>query len=110
MAVGIAPPGDPGGTVESLRNWGLQVNALLRALLAGKSNMTGECTLTPSATSTVVQDARIGEGSMIFFMPQTASARGLAPPQVTAQKPGEMTIGHASNAATDLVFGYVVLG
>lgn len=88
-----------------------RVAAAVNALLQGRSNNTGTVTLTPAATSTALSDPRIGGGSTILFMPRTANAAAaLSGLHVATLGKGTATLAHASNAQTDRVFGYAVIG
>lgn len=69
----------------------------------GKMNVTGEVTLTNSATSTVVTDIRVGAESLIVFMPITADAAtelAAGGMYVSSQGKQTYTITHASNTTT----------
>jgi len=79
--------------------------------LDGKLNSTGNVTLTASATSTTLTDARIGANSIILFMPTTANGNtAKANLFVSARADGTATLTHASSTNADQTFGYVVLG
>lgn len=78
--------------------------------LAGR-NLGKDVTLTASATTTTLQDERIGPNSFIWFMPQTANAKtALANIFVTGRTKGMATINHASSANLDQIFTYAILG
>jgi hypothetical protein len=79
--------------------------------LNGKTNNTGSVTLTASATSTTLTDPRIGAASIILFMPTTSTAATAAAAlYVSARTRGSATLTHASNAAVNQTFGFVVIG
>lgn len=76
----------------------------------GKMNVTGEVTLTNSATSTVVTDIRVGAESLIVFMPITADAAtelAAGGMYVSGQGKQTYTITHASDTTTR-TFRYAV--
>lgn len=80
-------------------------------VMDGKINSTGEITLTASATSTTLSDARIGANSVILFMPRSANARtALNTLYVSARASGSATLTHASSANTDQDLSYVIIG
>lgn len=80
-------------------------------LFQGRSNAIGECTLTASATSTVVSAENCGDESQVFLSPKTANAAAaLATTYISAVTNGSFTITHANNAQTDRTFGYVAIG
>jgi len=69
----------------------------------GKMNVTGEVTLTNSATSTVVTDIRVGAESLIVFMPITADAAtelAAGGMYVSSQGKQTYTITHANDTTT----------
>lgn len=77
----------------------------------GKFNCTQTVTLTANATSTTLIDERIGYGTFIDFMPQTANA-ATAKTNIYCDtfKKGSCVIHHASSANTDQTFTAVILG
>ncbi len=104
MTLLLPPAGDDARAVATAVN----------QVIKGKLNSTGTVTLTPSAASTVVSNALVSPQSVILLMPQTAHAAAELATAFIA--PGAIvdgagfTITHASNAQTDRVFGYVILG
>lgn len=80
-------------------------------LMLGRLNVTIDLTLNPSATTTTLRDPRIGAKSAIIEIPLTANA-------ATAESAvwysnfakGSCTVNHASNAAVDQSFRFVILG
>jgi len=84
---------------------------VLQQLAAGRSNATGVVTLTPGATTTVVQAASCAAGSGVWLFQRTANAAAaLATTYVSAVANGAFTLTHASNAQTDRTFFYACLG
>lgn len=80
-------------------------------VMDGKINSTGDITLTASATSTTLSDARIGANSVILFMPRSANARtALNTLYVSARASGSATLTHASSTNTDQDLSYVIIG
>lgn len=87
------------------------VSVYLNNTISGKLNSTGTVTLTASATSTTLTDERIGGNSIVLFMPTTATANtAKSNLYVSARIKGSATLTHASNAATDQTFGYIIIG
>lgn len=79
--------------------------------LIGKTNCAAALTLTASASSTSMLDARLSAESVLTFMPLTASAAAAWPSiYVTDRKKGEATINHASDAASDQGFAVAIHG
>lgn len=89
-----------------------QVAEVVRGLMNGKSNNTGEITLTAGgATSTTLNDERIGAESVIIFSPLTSSAAGLVGSlYVSARNQGSATLTHAANSASDRKYAYIIVG
>tara|TARA_R100001015_G_scaffold18486_2_gene11757 strand:- start:5039 stop:5368 length:330 start_codon:yes stop_codon:yes gene_type:complete len=87
------------------------ISNVLNNTIDGKLNSTGNVTLTASATSTTLTDARIGANSIILFMPTTANGNSAKDNLfVSARANGTATLTHASSSNTDQSFGYVVIG
>ena len=87
------------------------VDAQLRMLQQGKMNIAGSVTLTALATTTTLNNPLIGGESVILFMAKTANAAiAAAALYITARAKGSATINHASAAAADQSFDYVVIG
>ena len=88
-----------------------QIAEVVNRTIDGKLNSTGSVTLTASATSTVVAEARSGPDSVVLFMPTTANAAAeLATMFVSSRGKQTFTITHANNGQTDRTFKYVVIG
>lgn len=97
---------------ESETNIKRIVQAILQ-LARGRSDAVGEVTLTPNATTTVVDKdvsraaVNVGLDSEIFLVPRTASAAAaLTSVYISDVGNGTFTITHNSNAAVDRVFGW----
>lgn len=83
----------------------------IRELFEGRSHAKGQCTLTASATTTVVQATNCGPASEIMLSPRTANAAAaLATTYVSAVAPGQFTLTHASDSQTDRTYGYAIVG
>lgn len=90
-----------------------KIAAAVRQLAEGRSNATGEVTLTASAASTAVTAVTCAAGSTPLLTPMTAHASaevGAGTIYVSAVANGSFTITHANNAQTDRTFRWVVLG
>ena len=90
-----------GGTPREISNG---VNNILN----GKINSTGNVTLTNSSSTTTLYDARIGDDSVILFMPTTSDA-STENIHVTGRQKGQATLNHAS-ATTTRSYAYIVFG
>lgn len=88
------------------------VAEVVRGLMNGKSNNTGEITLSSGgATSTTLNDERIGYDSVIIFSPLTSNAAGfLNGLFVSARTQGAATLTHAANSAADRKYAYIIVG
>ncbi|MCK5013217.1 MAG: hypothetical protein KAS66_05315 [Candidatus Omnitrophica bacterium] len=88
-------------------------NEVIRGLMDGKSNNTGEVTLTENVATTVVVDLRVGAESVIMFVPTTLNAaaeQAAGGMYVSSRGKQTFTITHANNAQTDRDFVYAVIG
>ena len=87
------------------------VSSSLNNTIDGKLNSTGTISLSASATTTTLTDARIGGNSVILFSPTTANGKtAFANLFVSAKVSGSATLTHASSSNTDQNFDYVVIG
>ena len=88
-----------------------QLREIVAGAMQGKTNNTGTVTLTASSTTTTLTDPRIGAESVVLLTPQTAAAKTAYVAGIyQACTTGSATLTHASNAAVDQTFGYVVVG
>lgn len=90
-----------------------KIAAAVRQLAEGRSNATGEVTLTESEDSTTVTAVTCAAGSAPLLTPMTAHAAsefGNGTIYVSAVVNGSFTISHANNSQTDRTFRWVVLG
>lgn len=84
-------------------------------MMQGRTNNTGELTLTANAASTVLNDPRLSVFSVLVFDPTTANAAAeMAAGTMFVTKANRnnlaWTITHANNAQTDRTFRYAVIG
>jgi hypothetical protein len=89
-----------------------EISEVVNNLVEGKSNNTGTVTLAvASATTTTINDERIGYDSVITFMPTTANAAGaLTNLYVSAKTKGSATLTHSANVAADKTYSYIIVG
>ena len=90
-----------------------KVSEIGNQILEGKINAHGSVTLTASSATTVVTDRRVGNLSVVVFMPETANAAAEIPTMYVsaiAPRSSTFTITHTNNAQTDRDFKYAVLG
>jgi hypothetical protein len=82
----------------------------LRGAMRGKINAGLQVTLTPSATTSIIEDARITLQSAILMSPLTA--HGAADMNSMWFQPvnGSVVINHASNTNADRTFNMVIIG
>lgn len=82
-------------------------------VLQGRMNNTVSVTLTASAASTTITDARIGRNTCLLLLPTTANAAAALAttyqthPNATSQ---QAVINHANNAQADRTFIAVMIG
>ena len=87
------------------------VASVVNQLVDGKSNAKGSFTLTASATTTTVSDLRVGEDSIINFVPITANAAaeiGAGGIFISTRADSSFTITHANNSQSDRTYIYTV--
>tara|TARA_R100000808_G_C2150583_1_gene159375 strand:- start:2693 stop:3034 length:342 start_codon:yes stop_codon:yes gene_type:complete len=106
-----APPIDlPDGDMHR-RQIAISVNQML----TGKSNNVIDLTLTASAASTTITDARIGINTALLFMPTTANASaeigaGTIYVSQSNRVNGSVAVTHANNSQTDRTFKVILVG
>lgn len=87
------------------------VAEIVNGIMDGKTNNTGTVTLTQSATSTTLTDARIGPESVIIMTPMTSNAaKEFGTCFVSARINGSATLTHQNTGHADLDFTYIVVG
>lgn len=87
------------------------VQAIIQ-LVEGRNNATGVVTLTPGATSTVVNHPNCSvDSAPSLRSPMTANAAAAIPTTyISSVSQGSFTIAHANNAQVDRTFRYSVTG
>lgn len=93
-------------TAEYIRKMKDAINFAMR----GKSNNTGEFTLTASTTSTTVIDNRCNENSVVLYIPVTANAATHMSNMYVAAGDKSFVLHHSSSPQTDKTFRYVIIG
>jgi hypothetical protein len=88
------------------------VAEVVRGVMDGKTNNTGSVTLAVGgATTTTINDERIGFGSIILLMPLSSAAAGnLSNLYVSNRIQGAATLTHSANTTAGKTFGYIVVG
>jgi hypothetical protein len=85
----------------------------INQLMQGRSNATGQVTLTASAATTVLSKTTVNEDAEVFLIPRTANAAAelaAGTAYISDVSRGSFTITHANNAQSDRTFGYIVIG
>ena len=78
-----------------------QVTEVIRGIMNGKTNNTGELTLaTGNATTTTLYDERIGYDSLIFFVPLSTAAENDSAPYGAFQDSTDQTAANTTTAYT----------
>ena len=88
------------------------VAEVVRGIMDGKTNNTGEITLTQAATSTTLTDRRIGPTTVILFMPlndHAADEFAHGHMYVSSRGQGTATITHG-NHMNEMLFAYALIG
>jgi hypothetical protein len=103
--------------LPEVKEWCRRLSRVVNQAMQGKTNNTSETavTLTANATTTTVTEApnRIGEATVILFMPTTANAAAaMANIYVSSRSVANntFTITHANTATVDRTFNYVLVG
>jgi len=103
--------------LTNIPEWCRVMARTINGVMQGKTNNTGTVTLTASSATTTVTEAsnRIGEETVILFMPTTANAAtefGAGSMYVSSRSVANntFTITHANNAQVDRTFYYVLVG
>lgn len=88
------------------------VAEVVRGIMDGKTNNTGEITLAVgAAVTTALIDRRIGPDSVIVFVPASAAANADATRvYASAQGQGTATVNHAANVTASKTYRYAVIG
>lgn len=89
-----------------------EISEVVNNIMQGKTNNTGTVTLAvASATTTTINDERIGYDSIITFMPTTANAASeLTNLYVSAKTKGSATLTHSANVSADKTYSYIIVG
>jgi LDH2 family malate/lactate/ureidoglycolate dehydrogenase len=103
--------------MPEVMEWCRRIARVVNQAMQGKANNTGTVTLTANSATTTVTEApnRIGDATVILFMPTTANAAtefGAGSLYVSARSVANntFTITHANNAQNDRTFNYVLVG
>ena len=114
MAHPVAPQNFP-ATPEGVRGAIRTLAEVLNRALRGGLNNSGTVTLTASAASTTLTDARIGYDSAVHLTPTTANAAaeigaGTLYIAESGRANGSVVITHANNAQDDRTFRFTIEG
>lgn len=86
------------------------VSEVVRGIMDGKTNNTGEITLTQSQTTTTLTDRRIGPTTVILFSPlNDKGAAELGTLYVSARGQGIATLTHGSHNFA-IEYAYALIG
>ena len=86
------------------------VAEVVNRTIEGGLNSTGSVTLTTSSATTAVTDVRVGENSVILFMPKSSTAAAeLTALYVSARSNGSFTLTH-NNSGTTRAYEYIIIG
>jgi len=89
--------------------WSNRIARSMNNILAGKQNVSQRTiTLTPNATTTELDDTRIGATSYLSISPITANAANDTP-WFSGQTNGSVIINHANLATTDRTYRIVIM-
>ena len=105
-------PRDSGSDEPSaLRSFIRSVASVVNRMNQGGLNNTGSVTLTVSAATTTITDARISVNSAVVLFPTTANAAAaIGTTYASTRNNGSVVLTHTNNAQTDKTFTYAILG
>lgn len=96
-----------------LQDWLNILLHVVRGAMQGNLNVGGQSvlTLTPGATTTTINDPRIGGTSIILLQPKTANAAAaLATTWFNAPTKTQIVANHVNAATVDRTFEFVIVG
>jgi hypothetical protein len=101
--------------MKEISEWCRRIARVTNQSMQGKTNNTGSVTLTANAASTTVTEApnKIGDSTVILFMPTTANAvAAMTNVYVSSRSVSNntFTITHANTATIDRTFNYILVG
>ena len=99
-------PADVGNVGASL----VRVAGALNKVLRGAIGATIGVTLAANATTSVVQDSRIGPYTFVGLMPSSAHAVDILPTIWIEPSKGSAIIHHANSTYTDLTYVALLIG
>lgn len=106
----LPPQGVAEGTPGALSAWSQEVAQTVNRILQGRTNNTGMAVLLPGSATTIADD-RVGPGSLVLFMADSADAAALVAGglHVEARAVGSFTLRHPTLSAS-LSLAYAVIG
>ena len=97
-------------TVAQNEPWGIRAATVVRGIMEGKINSSGEVTLDVSQPQTKVLNPYASTTSIPLLVPLTAAAAAeIASVYVSGRQDGEFLIMHPNNATPGRTWGYVVI-
>jgi hypothetical protein len=96
--------------------WCREISRMINSnLLQGKTNNTGQLTLTANQTTTVItlDKGRLGANSTILWAPTTDNAAAEKDGMYESARSvenGTFTLTHANDSSTDRTFNYAIIG
>jgi hypothetical protein len=103
-------PTVPHGIPDVQRNLRLLAESI-NGVLVGRTNNTGEITISRGATTTTLTDPRLSVFSVVVFSPMTANAAANIPYALEANRSnGEWTLTHTAIEQDNQTFSYAIIG
>lgn len=102
----------PSRDLEDQRKLSREQSLAIQGIMQGRTNNILEVTLTPNATTTTINDSRIGLNTAVICLPMTAAAAATSLPyrDYTTANNGSLTLVHASESFANRTFKVVLIG
>lgn len=86
-----------------------EIRRVVNLLVDGKHNGIGSFTCAASATTTTVEDLRVGPESIVLLSPTSANSAS-ENIYVSAKNKQNFVVSHSNAASTDRTFDYIIIG
>jgi hypothetical protein len=98
-------------TFPNIPDWMRRAAQVVNGILLGRTNNTGTFDMTPSATTTTVQNERISDDTVALLEPMTSEAAAdHAAGIYQVASAGQIVFTHRNSPNTSRTFRYVLVG